>query len=416
MTAPALHWISEIDQALLALDEKPQFGPSKAFSWESLESELQGNFHKSDLTISHKVKGWMTPDQLWPELGSKQLPLAIEWAPLQALSYFTTDEQSLKELMGELFDSKEVASYFYDASLANSFYQYFSLELLHALEKQKFAAPATARIGEPPEDLKGVLGAHAYFVIDVGLTISGRTFWGRILLSERFRKEWKSYFSQQMENKLSEEMRQKIMVELGLGVGYTRLSLSEWKSVKKGDFVLLDHCSYDPDAHSGGVVLTLNQKPIFRGRFKDEGIKITNYPVYEEVTKDMEEEYDEDDDLYGLNESEFEEEEELFKDLDEQEETKEEEEEVLEESSFRPEVKPSEEKAIKPEEIPLHITVEVGRIRMTAQELIGLAPGNLLELNVSPEQGVDLVVNGKKIGRGELMRIGDVLGVRILSL
>jgi flagellar motor switch/type III secretory pathway protein FliN len=29
---------------------------------------------------------------------------------------------------------------------------------------------------------------------------------------------------------------------------------------------------------------------------------------------------------------------------------------------------------------------------------------------------VDLVINGKKVGRGELIRMGDLLGVRILSL
>jgi flagellar motor switch protein FliN/FliY len=47
---------------------------------------------------------------------------------------------------------------------------------------------------------------------------------------------------------------------------------------------------------------------------------------------------------------------------------------------------------------------------------MNLQPGNLLELNVHPEQGVDLVVNSKKIGHGELLKIGDTLGVRVLEI
>jgi len=53
---------------------------------------------------------------------------------------------------------------------------------------------------------------------------------------------------------------------------------------------------------------------------------------------------------------------------------------------------------------------------MTVQTLLDLNPGNLLELDVHPESGVDLVVNGSRIGKGELLQIGDTLGVRILEL
>ena len=38
------------------------------------------------------------------------------------------------------------------------------------------------------------------------------------------------------------------------------------------------------------------------------------------------------------------------------------------------------------------------------------------ELDIHPESGVDMVVNGKRIARGELLRIGDVLGIRIMEL
>ena len=50
---------------------------------------------------------------------------------------------------------------------------------------------------------------------------------------------------------------------------------------------------------------------------------------------------------------------------------------------------------ISPENIQLNVIVEVGRLQMSVQKLMELQPGNLLELDVHPENGVDLVVNGK---------------------
>jgi len=44
-----------------------------------------------------------------------------------------------------------------------------------------------------------------------------------------------------------------------------------------------------------------------------------------------------------------------------------------------------------------------------------LSPGNVIELGVQPEQGVSLVIDGKVVGRGELLQVGDILGVKILE-
>jgi type III secretion system YscQ/HrcQ family protein len=73
-------------------------------------------------------------------------------------------------------------------------------------------------------------------------------------------------------------------------------------------------------------------------------------------------------------------------------------------------------KPVPPHEIPLDITVEVGRIRMSIQKLMELQPGNMLELDIRPENGVDLVVNGQKIAKAELLLLGDNLGVRIIDI
>lgn len=93
------------------------------------------------------------------------------------------------------------------------------------------------------------------------------------------------------------------------------------------------------------------------------------------------------------------------------------------------EVGESEEEAVEPEEekeednqtvalgeVPFSIIIEVGRIEMSLQKLMELQPGNLLDLNVRPENGVDLVVKGRRIAKGELLKVGETLGVRILDI
>jgi len=419
-------WINEIEASLAELDEKPQFGLPTSLNWQLLEHQLQELIGHKNLKLIHQVKGWVASNELFTGLGSKLLPLAVEWTPLQTPAFFVFDRQNLKDLMSLLFASEEAANYFYDSSYVSAFYNYFAVEVLRLVEKQPFSSPLSPRLGSEPENIQERIGDQSCFVINVGLAIGDTTLWGRILLSESFRQNWKTYFAHQGSPPLSEEMKQKLKVNLSLEVAHARLSFEEWKKVKEGDMVILDHCSYDPEEHKGAVILTLNNKPVFRGRLKEGGIKITNYPLYEEVSDAMDDEdafeksYDseDEDDLYGDldadEDSEFDEEEEedIFAGLEPHPETPKFEKEKKSIKVEQPEEQPS----ITPTELPVRLTVEIGRIRMSAGDLMNLTPGNLLELNVTPEQGVDLVVNGKKVGRGELIRIGDVLGVRVLSL
>jgi len=87
----------------------------------------------------------------------------------------------------------------------------------------------------------------------------------------------------------------------------------------------------------------------------------------------------------------------------------------------KPETEPTIAAAPSPEEISrdelsLPLSIEVGRINISMEKLLQLKEGNLLELGVSPESGVDLMVHGKCIGKAELLKIGDSIGIRILQL
>lgn len=67
-------------------------------------------------------------------------------------------------------------------------------------------------------------------------------------------------------------------------------------------------------------------------------------------------------------------------------------------------------------DMPVPVVVELGRVELTADEVLCLRPGQLLELGRSPMDPVDLVVNGRLLAKGELVEIEGQLGVRISSL
>ncbi|MCP4679344.1 MAG: flagellar motor switch protein FliN [Deltaproteobacteria bacterium] len=67
-------------------------------------------------------------------------------------------------------------------------------------------------------------------------------------------------------------------------------------------------------------------------------------------------------------------------------------------------------------DIPLELTVEVGRREMTMGELIDLMPGTVVELDRSAGEQLDILANGKLVARGEAVVVGDRYGVRILAI
>ncbi len=67
-------------------------------------------------------------------------------------------------------------------------------------------------------------------------------------------------------------------------------------------------------------------------------------------------------------------------------------------------------------DIPLQMTVELGRVTMTGEELVGLSTGHVFDLNKLSGEPLDLSVNGKVIGRGEVVEVDGNLGIRIVEL
>jgi flagellar motor switch protein FliN/FliY len=67
-------------------------------------------------------------------------------------------------------------------------------------------------------------------------------------------------------------------------------------------------------------------------------------------------------------------------------------------------------------DVEVEITLEIGRRRMRIGDVLRLSPGQTLELNKAAGESIDLLVNGRLVGRGEAIVVGDRYGVRILEL
>lgn len=68
------------------------------------------------------------------------------------------------------------------------------------------------------------------------------------------------------------------------------------------------------------------------------------------------------------------------------------------------------------DDIPVKLLFELGRVELSLAEIRRLAPGAVIAMPRSSDESVDIVANGRRIGRGSLVQIGSNLGVRITRL
>ncbi|MCA6105784.1 type III secretion system cytoplasmic ring protein SctQ [Bradyrhizobium cenepequi] len=68
------------------------------------------------------------------------------------------------------------------------------------------------------------------------------------------------------------------------------------------------------------------------------------------------------------------------------------------------------------DQIEVTLTFELGRRTVDLRTLRAMAPGYVFDLGRDPEGPVDILANGKTIGGGEIVRIGDTIGVRATRL
>lgn len=67
-------------------------------------------------------------------------------------------------------------------------------------------------------------------------------------------------------------------------------------------------------------------------------------------------------------------------------------------------------------DIPLRVTVELGRTKMAVSELLNLGQGSVIELSKLAGEPMEVLVNDKLIARGEAVVVNEKFGVRLTDI
>ncbi|MGB1109371.1 MAG: flagellar motor switch protein FliN, partial [Gammaproteobacteria bacterium] len=67
-------------------------------------------------------------------------------------------------------------------------------------------------------------------------------------------------------------------------------------------------------------------------------------------------------------------------------------------------------------DVPITLSLEIGRTRITIRDLLQLNPGSVVKLERMAGEPMDIMVNGCLIAKGEVVTVGEKFGVRIAEV
>lgn len=67
-------------------------------------------------------------------------------------------------------------------------------------------------------------------------------------------------------------------------------------------------------------------------------------------------------------------------------------------------------------DIPVQLTVELGRTKITIKNLVQLTQGSVIELNGLAGEPLDVLINGCLIAHGEVVVVNDKFGIRLIDI
>lgn len=445
MTTTSFSWLRRIPASLLHLNVPPLIGYSPKFPWKQVGEKLGTLFGRQDLTLNPSSWQLRSQKDLFTGLGDNLIPIYVALAGMEGSVCWALNAHDIDMLMSLLLMHTDQPQIGVEEEFKKGFYQFLSLEAINALVSSDFdknLAPHLMHKDELPQE--------ACLTLDVTMNIAEHVFLGRLFVCEEMQKAWRKRYSQRPPQV---PVSNALEIVMHAEAGRMFFSRKELKQMNPGDFLPLDQCVLKPPGtEPRRVLLTIHDIPFFRAQLKGNSIKILEHPLHYEVAIAMDTPHSED---------EIEEEEDfnLFDDDDEEDpddtnivmpplperpsrhpaEHPPQPADVTAQPQPQPQTQPQPqpqnpnpptptpkpmEKAPtianvppgKSDDIPLSVVIEVGRLQMTVQKLLSLQPGNMLELDTRPEDAVDLVVNGKCIGKGELLLVGETLGVRILEI
>jgi len=67
-------------------------------------------------------------------------------------------------------------------------------------------------------------------------------------------------------------------------------------------------------------------------------------------------------------------------------------------------------------DVPVHITIDVGRLRLRVRDLLRLAPDSIIALKKSAGEPFEISINGVQVARGEVIKVEQSSAIRIVEV
>lgn len=347
-------------------DQIPLFGNAPPFDWYRLSSLLAARFEMKDFSLQISEQAWIKAEKVQEGLGANYFCTSIFLNPIPSPFFFVIPKADKNKLTASMMQGKSKTQI--SEPLKEGFCRFLVLEALAASSSIDPISKLTPSLGE-----KSKVPEENAFCIDVEISFGEQSCWSRLILPASFHKAWLEHFALHEMEYVSSELSKSTELILGLECGSVLLSPSECDDLKPGDFVLLDKGNYNVERNTAMAVLKIGTIPLFQAKIERNQMELLEYAFTNE-------------------------------------------ERMEQNSRDDSRLTPAEEENTSIKDVPLNVCVELARLKITLDHLMHLNPGNTLELPIDPDQAVSLTVNGKKIGRAELLYLGESLGIRILEI
>jgi flagellar motor switch protein FliN/FliY len=371
-------------------------------------------------------------EKIYDILGKDCVSIGLTLLPIEGKVFLLLSKQDELELVMMALNQEKV-----DLSepLLKAFRDFFIIKMMQYFESAKAVEDLSIRLNDDEKIPNQLL-----ICLKAMICTHKRNISFIIALSPEFRRNFIKYKHQKKISTFT--FTSHIPLTLSIGIGKIHLSLEEWQKINEGDFIIIDTC-YDSKDKQGSVSVSYNHFVLFQGLIEKSQIKLIQSTPYtmehssmtNEQPKTNEEPKDDSDSSFFLGEDEefFLEDDELKNVLDRELKENKSPQDLEGEmkASNKPNALNSEENEVEQKienssskehniidalHIPLNIKVEIATLTIPAVDLMNLKAGNELILPKEINEQVNLVVNGATVAKGELIQIGDVLGVRIVSL
>lgn len=370
-------WMKQVVDAVDVTVGNFTFGKAPVFPFEAYQEYLKKSFNISSLELSLKKADYCPGDQILKFAGINPLIISLELAPIKSPFFIAFTKEEI-QLINSFFMGESSHHSFFENDLEKGFFKFYLLKALAAFKHISTYPGLSLRLSDEQ------LVQQESYIVEMGIKSQNKESIIRLIFPVEFQKLFASHFEKMKIPLLDRINFSSLNLLLQLTIGSFTITQPQLKNLKVGDLVLLDHCSYQVKHKKGYCKISYGHTPLFQVKLKEDQIKILDYISIEENNY-MDET---DEEMFFDNEG-----------VDESTEIGEEPKEEL----------------IDPNKIDLTILVEIGQIEMNLEKILELKPGSTIPLSKRPEEGVFLTLNKKKIAKGELIQLGEMIGVKILE-